>query len=214
MKDNLETAFGRLLDELAWLVDWASEPHNYFRDDQLFAPIEAMRDIGKRLDRQLKSVTKLFDPQRQYFVHGMNDQPLLNFEGWEHVSYCEIAMELAEAAQRSISLVDVKSWVSEAVPFANVSIAQRDDQRSFRIDVDQLRKLVTREIRLAIPTKDTSGWIALSPAEMRLIFDIEQDALLERLANQFPPNTKVTTKSYFVDPDFLPSGWKKTIGRE
>lgn len=66
----------------------------------------------------------------------------------------------------------------------------------------------------ATGAQQTNSWPTLTPAELRTLFDIEQDALVRRLKIQTIPNEKITFKAYRVDPSALPGGWKQTLNRQ
>lgn len=103
----------------------------------------------------------------------------------------------------------------------------RDWSHSDRQTVDQLVDLQSRFATLGdgpavnqhgnepsvIPARE-DGWPTLSPAELRKLFDIEQDALVRRLNSQAIRNAKITSKSYRIDPGSLPDGWERIIKRD
>ncbi len=70
------------------------------------------------------------------------------------------------------------------------------------------------ERKLAVQSNPhSSGWPTFTPAELRKLFDIGQDALVKRLKSQAIPNKQITTKTYRVDPSTLPDDWKRILKR-
>lgn len=181
------------------------------------------QDVSLPLSRH-----SFFGPTAEYHPSVEEDDPIIAAANWHHLRASMVALfrhECWNGITSNPSAETMARLIDEAAcepPFPWQHTAERLEaaRRMSSSDIQPAMRLFLASlpdvVEVSVPKlsdADVSGWPTLSPAELRTLFDIEQDALRRRLKSQAIPNRFITTKAYRVDPSALPDDWKRTIKR-
>ncbi|MDP1799434.1 MAG: hypothetical protein Q8K78_18200 [Planctomycetaceae bacterium] len=193
MSDPTDTATGRYLDEIVdrvWLVYETSD-----------------RDQHKTLHG--KETRKLLASW-----HDANGELPLLPEMWE-AAVAEIGQSKSDDTVLN-RLLAVRDTYSDFMRAALQS--QSNPSAVHRLAVTALPTIGTAANAMAevLPYVAASAgveWVPLRPADLRTIFDVSQDTLKRRLGDGTIPATKMSSKSYLLNPADLPNNWQDLLAK-